>query len=172
LNRGSRVIRGTNNITEFQFPFSLTTLSSLIANFSLACFACFVIATHGSESCFLYSVERTRDPKRPFRPSQVSSKGASQGQTPLRPTRALKMSAKNVGSTNGNGNGNGNGRKPASAATNLIGMFNCHLTRRYKDKHMLIVFPLTAGGAAGMMEALVCHPLGKFLFSFASFSVN
>ncbi|PGH23760.1 hypothetical protein AJ80_02190 [Polytolypa hystricis UAMH7299] len=40
---------------------------------------------------------------------------------------------------NGNGNGNGNGnarKKPASAAVNLI-----------------------AGGGAGMMEALVCHPL-------------
>lgn len=37
-----------------------------------------------------------------------------------------------------NGNGNGNGKKPPSAAVNLI-----------------------AGGAAGMMEALACHPLGK-----------
>jgi solute carrier family 25 citrate transporter 1 len=37
---------------------------------------------------------------------------------------------------NGNGNGNGNGKSPPSAATNLI-----------------------AGGGAGMMEALACHPL-------------
>jgi solute carrier family 25 (mitochondrial citrate transporter), member 1 len=48
-----------------------------------------------------------------------------------------------------------NGKKPASPATNLIGkgslstgIFDCNTEIR------------TAGGGAGMMEALVCHPLG------------
>ncbi|KAL1655638.1 Mitochondrial succinate-fumarate transporter [Didymella pomorum] len=53
------------------------------------------------------------------------------------------MSAK---STQGPG-----GKKPASAATNLIELI------AFKD-HKLTV--LAAGGGAGMMEALICHPLG------------
>jgi solute carrier family 25 (mitochondrial citrate transporter), member 1 len=48
------------------------------------------------------------------------------------------------------------GKKPASAATNLIG--KDHKNSRipkdiYANLHL-------AGGGAGMMEALVCHPLG------------
>lgn len=47
--------------------------------------------------------------------------------------------ATKAGGSNGNGNGNGKAKAPAGAAVNLI-----------------------AGGGAGMMEALVCHPLGIF----------
>lgn len=50
---------------------------------------------------------------------------------------------------------NGNGKKPASPATNLIGMLIAYVP--HVDANML---NLLAGGGAGMMEALVCHPLG------------
>ena len=46
-----------------------------------------------------------------------------------------------------------NGKKPASVATNLIGMSISH-------RNGFSLFPNIAGGVAGMMEALVCHPLG------------
>ena len=58
------------------------------------------------------------------------------------------MSAKNV-------QGPG-GKKPASAATNLIGrQLPCML------KALITDMRYAAGGGAGMMEALVCHPLGE-----------
>ena len=46
------------------------------------------------------------------------------------------------------------GKKPASAATNLIG--RAIPLRSYES----MVIMQTAGGGAGMMEALACHPLG------------
>lgn len=61
------------------------------------------------------------------------------------------MSAKSV-------NGPG-GKKPASAATNLIGMID----PRSLAKAWNMLTRQIAGGGAGMMEALVCHPLGRTL---------
>ena len=61
------------------------------------------------------------------------------------------MSAKSIKSESG--------KKPASAATNLVGTAR-HSGRR--SRFGLLTFH-TAGGGAGMMEALVCHPLGNFM---------
>lgn len=47
------------------------------------------------------------------------------------------------------------GKKPASAATNLIGI-KFRLPIICCSSNICV----TAGGGAGMMEALVCHPLG------------
>lgn len=60
------------------------------------------------------------------------------------------MSAKNVNGADG--------KPPTSAATNLIGKI--HDTKQGSNRKKN--GPLTdaiAGGAAGMMEALACHPL-------------
>jgi solute carrier family 25 citrate transporter 1 len=69
------------------------------------------------------------------------------------------MSAKNVGGVNG--------KKPASAATNLIGEYELEVGGSESNAHANI---LAAGGAAGMMEALVCHPLGKPSLNFQKLS--
>lgn len=51
------------------------------------------------------------------------------------------------------------GKKPASAAVNLIGMMTLLWCM---DTSLAVMLTCdTAGGGAGMMEALVCHPLGK-----------
>ena len=47
------------------------------------------------------------------------------------------------------------GKPPPSAATNLIGMKILKQSSKTMPNNTVI-----AGGAAGMMEALVCHPLG------------
>ena len=57
------------------------------------------------------------------------------------------MSAKSVNSPNG--------KKPATAATNLIGRF-----LDVKGTVAIIYSLSPAGGGAGAMEALACHPLG------------
>jgi hypothetical protein len=48
-------------------------------------------------------------------------------------------------------------KKPASAATNLIGMVSGVLDYVTSP----VAEYLIAGGGAGMMEALACHPLGQ-----------
>jgi len=65
------------------------------------------------------------------------------------------------------GKANGEVRRPASAATNLMGMPEVH-----NSKSRCMLTQTLAGGAAGMMEALVCHPLGMFYFFIFSCSID
>jgi hypothetical protein len=51
------------------------------------------------------------------------------------------------------------GKPPPSAATNLIGEPQLH----FRPIATIASNSPIAGGAAGMMEALVCHPLGMFI---------
>lgn len=54
--------------------------------------------------------------------------------------------------------GNGGRKKPASAATNLIGPW---LSNQQSHPILQANASQTAGGGAGMVEALACHPLGR-----------
>lgn len=49
-------------------------------------------------------------------------------------------------------------KKPPTAATNLIGKLLDLLNSQAQLANVISI----AGGGAGMMEALACHPLGKF----------
>jgi solute carrier family 25 citrate transporter 1 len=53
------------------------------------------------------------------------------------------------------------GKKPASAATNLIGKLVVGALRVWRCQRGVTDLLGAAGGGAGMMEALACHPLGK-----------
>lgn len=105
----------------------------------------------GSSSYGLHSLtspgERDEEVERSIDPNQHPYRR----KLPQNPTTPFKMSAKKVEGTNG--------KKPASAATNLIGKSkSAELLESRCHAHANSYF--TAGGTAGMMEALVCHPLG------------
>ncbi|KAL7822086.1 hypothetical protein V8C26DRAFT_389890 [Trichoderma gracile] len=57
-------------------------------------------------------------------------------------------------------------KQPPTAATNLIGSSSSPSPIPHHLSHwkafMLTYNATTAGGGAGMMEALACHPLGQF----------